>query len=194
MRLELPLPAGLLCPRRLDAECRRRAGSSCPSRCGASDGHHEPYYFELTLEQRRNPRWHPDYFPTWEAFFVDQRERTLARNEKDGLPPPNFNEAGRRLWWSRCGASDGHHEPYYFELTLEQRRNPRWHPDYFPTWEAFFVDQRERTLARNEKDGLPPPNFNEAGRRLWWRGRTLQSVMAYDTAADSNPHLRYPQV
>src|SRR3954469_23612078 len=26
------------------------------------------YYFELTLEQRRNPRWHPDYFPTWEAF------------------------------------------------------------------------------------------------------------------------------
>src|SRR3954465_6088398 len=36
------------------------------------------YYFELTPEQRRNPRWHPDYFPTWEAFFVDRRERALA--------------------------------------------------------------------------------------------------------------------
>src|SRR3954463_4826915 len=76
---------------------------------------------------------------------------------------------------------------YYFELTPEQRRNPRWHPDYFPTWEAFFGDQRERALARHEEDGPPPPNFNEAGRRLWWCGRTLQSVMAYDTAADSNP-------
>src|SRR3954470_23224736 len=76
---------------------------------------------------------------------------------------------------------------YYFDLTLEQRRNPRWHPDYFPTWEAFFMDRRERALARHEEDGPPPPNFNEAGRRLWWRGRTLHSVMAYDTAADSNP-------
>ena len=83
---------------------------------------------------------------------------------------------------------------YYFELTPEQRRNPRWHPDYFPTWEAFFVDRRERALARNEEGGPPPPNFNEADHRLWWRGRTLQSVMAYDTAADSNPRLRYPHV
>ena len=64
----------------------------------------------------------------------------------------------------------------------------------FPYLEAFFVDRRERALARHEEDGPPPPNFNEAGRRLWWRGRTLQSVMAYDTAADSNPRLRYPQV
>src|SRR3954467_12478188 len=42
LRLELPLPAGLLCPRRLDTERRGRAGSSCPSRCGALDSHHEP--------------------------------------------------------------------------------------------------------------------------------------------------------
>src|SRR4051812_37536505 len=40
--LELPLPAGLLCPCRLDAESRRRACSSCTSRCGAPDVHHEP--------------------------------------------------------------------------------------------------------------------------------------------------------
>src|SRR3954471_11062488 len=78
---------------------------------------------------------------------------------------------------------------YYFELTPEQRRNPNWHPDYFPTWEAFFGDRRERALARHEEEGPPPPNFNEAGRRLWWRGRTLQSVMAYDTAAGSNPRV-----
>ncbi|KAK1661650.1 hypothetical protein QYE76_049809 [Lolium multiflorum] len=39
-----------------------------------------------------------------------------------------------------------------------------------------------------EEDGPPPSNFNEAGRRMWWRGRTLQSVLAY-----RGPRLRYPQ-
>ena len=82
---------------------------------------------------------------------------------------------------------------YYHELTPEQRRNPNWHPDYFPTWTAFFINRRQSALARHEEDGPPPPNFNEAGRRLWWRGRTLQSVMANNTAGD-NPRLRYPQV
>ena len=28
------------------------------------------------------------------------------------------------------------------------------------------------------EDDPPPPNFNEVGHRLWWRGRTLQSIMA----------------
>jgi len=83
---------------------------------------------------------------------------------------------------------------YYLELTPEQRRNPNWHPDYFPTWEGFFMDRRERALARYEEDGPPPSsNFNEAGRRLWWRGRTLESVMANNTAGD-RPRLRYPQI
>ncbi|KAK1681901.1 hypothetical protein QYE76_042749 [Lolium multiflorum] len=77
---------------------------------------------------------------------------------------------------------------YYFELTPEQRRNPQWHPDYNPTWESFFINRRERALARHEEGGPPPSNFNEAGRRLWWRGRTLQGVMAY-----RGPRLRYPQ-
>ena len=77
---------------------------------------------------------------------------------------------------------------YYFELTPEQRRNPQWHPDYSPTWDAFFINRRESALARHEEDGSPRSNFNEAGRRLWWRGRTLQSVMAY-----RGPRLRYPQ-
>ena len=77
---------------------------------------------------------------------------------------------------------------YYFELTPEQRRNPQWHPDYSPTWESFFINRRERAVARYEEDGPPPSNFNEAGRRLWWRDRTLQGVMAH-----RGPRLRYPQ-
>ncbi|KAK1606250.1 hypothetical protein QYE76_029923 [Lolium multiflorum] len=77
---------------------------------------------------------------------------------------------------------------YYFELTPEQRRNPQWHPDYSPTWESFFINRRERALARHEEGGPPPSNFNETGHRLWWRGRTLQGVMAY-----RGPRLRYPQ-
>ena len=80
---------------------------------------------------------------------------------------------------------------YYLELTPEQRMDPRWHPDYRPTWDAFFINRRERALARYEDNGPPPSKFNEAGRRLWWSGRTLQSVMNYITAGD-NPRLRYP--
>ena len=82
---------------------------------------------------------------------------------------------------------------YNFELTPEQRRDPRWNPDYRPTWDAFFINRRERALALYEGDGPPPSNFNEAGRRLWWGGRTLQGVMNYITRGD-NPRLRYPQV
>jgi hypothetical protein len=77
---------------------------------------------------------------------------------------------------------------YYFELTPEQRRNPQWHPDYSLTWDAFFINRRESTLAGHEEDGPPRSNFNEAGRHLWWHGRTLQSVMAY-----RGPRLHYPQ-
>ncbi|KAK1604243.1 hypothetical protein QYE76_027916 [Lolium multiflorum] len=40
----------------------------------------------------------------------------------------------------------------------------------------------------HEEDDPPRSNFNEASRRLWWRGRTLQSVMAY-----RGPRLQYPQ-
>ena len=55
----------------------------------------------------------------------------------------------------------------------------------------FRSNRRERALSRYEGDDPPSSNFNEAGRRLWWRGRTLQSVMNYITAGD-NPRLRYP--
>jgi hypothetical protein len=83
---------------------------------------------------------------------------------------------------------------YYLELTPEQRRNPNWHPDYSPTWDVFFTERRERALARYEEDDPPPSsNFNEAGRLLWWRDRTLESVMANNIAGPI-PRLRYPQV
>ena len=67
-----------------------------------------------------------------------------------------------------------------------------WHPDNNRTWDAFFINRRERELARYEGDGPPPMNNNEEGRRLWWGGRTLASVMDYITAGDY-PRLRYPQ-
>jgi hypothetical protein len=51
------------------------------------------YHNELTPEERMDPRWHPDYTPTWDAFFINRRERALARHEEDGPPPSNFNEA-----------------------------------------------------------------------------------------------------
>ena len=69
--------------------------------------------------------------------------------------------------------------------------DPRWDPDYRPTWDAFFINRHERALARHEEDGPPPSNFNETGRQLWWRGRTLQSVMNYISVGD-NPRMRYP--
>jgi hypothetical protein len=82
---------------------------------------------------------------------------------------------------------------YYLELTPEQRMDSRWQPDYRPTWDAFFIERREKVLARYEEDRPRPSNFNEAGRRLWWAGRTLKRVMDYITAGD-NPRLRYPQL
>ena len=83
-----------------------------------------------------------------------------------------------------------HH--YYAELTPEQRMHTGWHPDNNRTWDAFFINRRERELARHVGDGPPPVNNDEEGRRLWWSGRTLASVMEYITAGDY-PRLRYPR-
>ena len=100
MRLELPLPAGLPRPDRLVAERRRRTGPSSPSRCGARDGHHEPLllraHARAAEESPVASRLQPDL---GKLFFINRRERALARHEEGGPPPSNFNEAGRRLWW-----------------------------------------------------------------------------------------------
>lgn len=82
-----------------------------------------------------------------------------------------------------------HH--YYVELTPEQRMDPRWDLDNTATWDAFFFNRWERELARYEGDGPPPVDNNEAGRRLWWGGRTLEGVMNHILAGDY-PRLRYP--
>ena len=63
------------------------------------------YYLELTPEQRRNPNWHPDYFPTWEAFFINRRERALARHEEDGPPSYKFLNLFQAINSSICSAS-----------------------------------------------------------------------------------------
>lgn len=80
---------------------------------------------------------------------------------------------------------------YYVEFSHEQRMDPRWDPDNTATWDAFFAGRRERELARYEGDGPPPSDNNKAGRRLWWRGRTLGGVLEYILAGD-HPRLRYP--
>ncbi|KAK1613573.1 hypothetical protein QYE76_019090 [Lolium multiflorum] len=110
-----------------------------------------------------------------------------------GTPCTSIGRVTRRL----CGPSPEGPGPAAAlscsRLYCVARRCPpvgfdRNNPDYSPTWESFFINRRERTLARHEEGGPPPSNFNEAGRRLWWRGRTLQGVMAY-----RGPRLRYPQ-
>ncbi|KAK1685089.1 hypothetical protein QYE76_045937 [Lolium multiflorum] len=105
---------------------------------------------------------------------------------------PNFKVPLFRCKWFNL--KDGVQvDPQYGMTTVDFKNlgaaeESQWHPDYSPTWESFFINRRERALARHEEGGPPPPNFNEAGRRLWWRGRTLQGVMAY-----RGPRLRYPQ-
>jgi hypothetical protein len=69
--LKLPLPVGLPRPHRLDAERRRRTGPSFSLGVARQMAITNHYYFELTPEQRRNPQWHPDYGPTWDAFFIN---------------------------------------------------------------------------------------------------------------------------
>ena len=91
MRLELPLPG-------YDVPAGWRlstGGVPVPpvpqglARRAAITNH---YYLELTPEQRMDSRWQPDYRPTWDAFFIERREKALARYEEDRPRPSNFNE------------------------------------------------------------------------------------------------------
>ena len=70
------------------------------------------YYLELTPEQRMDPGWHPDYRPTWEAFFINRRERALAKYE--GGRPAFFGlQQGRPSavvgWPDSAGRYELHH-------------------------------------------------------------------------------------
>jgi len=45
------------------------------------------YYGELTPMQRMNSTWNLDNDATWDAFFINRRERELVRYEGDDPPP-----------------------------------------------------------------------------------------------------------
>jgi hypothetical protein len=66
-------------------------------------------------------------------------------------------------------------------MSDEQRADPRFYPDNYLAWNAFFRQRYERELT--VYDGPPPPpSCNKAaGRRLWWsaRGRTLEAVLKH---------------
>jgi hypothetical protein len=66
-------------------------------------------------------------------------------------------------------------------MSDEQRADPRFYPDNYPAWNAFFRCRYERKLA--SYDGPPPPHArnNAAGHRRWWSapGRTLEAVLAH---------------
>ena len=36
------------------------------------------YFLELTPEQRMDPRWDPDYRPTWDAFFINRDRKSVV--------------------------------------------------------------------------------------------------------------------
>ncbi|KAK1569372.1 hypothetical protein QYE76_008339 [Lolium multiflorum] len=74
------------------------------------------YYFELTPEQR-NPQWHPDYSPTWESFFINRRERALARHEEGG-PPPRTSTRPAVGCGGAAGLSRRHGLPWPRRATL----------------------------------------------------------------------------
>jgi hypothetical protein len=77
-------------------------------------------------------------------------------------------------------------------MSDEQRAGPRFYPDNYPAWNAFFRRRYERELAAY--DGLPPPaRNNAAGRRRWWSapGRTLEAVLAHVERGNS-PVLEMP--
>jgi hypothetical protein len=79
-------------------------------------------------------------------------------------------------------------------MSDEQRADPRFYPDNYPAWNAFFRRRYECELA--VYDGPPPPppaRNNAAGRRRWWsaRGRTLEAVLEHIQNGNS-PVLRMP--
>jgi hypothetical protein len=66
-------------------------------------------------------------------------------------------------------------------MSDEQRADPRFYPDNYPAWNAFFRQRYERELAAYDGPPPPPACNNAAGRRRWWsaRGRTLEAVLEH---------------
>jgi hypothetical protein len=79
------------------------------------------------------------------------------------------------------------------DMSDEQRADPRFYPDNYPAWNAFFWRRYERKLAANDGPPPPPACNNAAGRRRWWSapGRTLEVVLVHIERGNS-PVLEMP--
>jgi hypothetical protein len=79
-------------------------------------------------------------------------------------------------------------------MSDEQRADPRFYPDNYPAWNAFFQRWYERELTTYDSPPPPPACNNTAGRRhRWWSvlGHTLEAVLAHIERKNS-PVLRMP--
>jgi hypothetical protein len=78
-------------------------------------------------------------------------------------------------------------------MSDEQRAKPRFYPDNYPAWNAFFRRRYERELASYDGPPPPPARNNAAGRRHWWSapGRTLEAVLTH-TEHGNSPVLGMP--
>jgi hypothetical protein len=52
----------------------------------------------MSDEQRADPRFYPDNWEAWTAFFCRRYERELAAYDGPPPPPARNNAAGRRRW------------------------------------------------------------------------------------------------
>jgi hypothetical protein len=66
-------------------------------------------------------------------------------------------------------------------MSDEQRADPRFYPNNYPAWNAFFRRRYERELAAYDGPPPPPARNNAAGRRRWLsaRGRTLEAILTH---------------
>jgi hypothetical protein len=79
-------------------------------------------------------------------------------------------------------------------MSDERRADPRFYPDNYPAWNAFFHRRYEHELAAYDGPPPPPPTRNNAAsRRHWWsaRGRTLEAVLEHIENGNS-PFLGMP--
>jgi hypothetical protein len=78
-------------------------------------------------------------------------------------------------------------------MSDEQRADPRFYPDNYPAWNAFFRRRYEHELATYDNPPPPPARNNATGRRRWWSvpGRTLEAVLAHIERGNS-PVLEMP--
>jgi hypothetical protein len=60
-------------------------------------------------------------------------------------------------------------------MSDEQRADPRFYPDNYQAWKAFFRHRYERELASYDDYPPPPAHNNAAGRRRWWSARAAPS-------------------